>query len=137
MKALERSKVWYNITMVNEMEFGAFFRQLRIDSGLSLGKFSKAVQYDVSNLSKIERGLIPPPPSNIQLRLWLRELGIDKNNDNYLKFLTLASLTRAEFPDGVAKKDILQFLPAFYRAMGNKYEDKEKYRKLIKLLEKS
>lgn len=123
--------------MSKQSEFGIFLKELRLDADLSLRQFSELVSYDVSNLSKIERGLLPPPPGNLMLRKWLKELKINSSDTKYKRFLDLAAIQRTVFPDDLSERDLKEYLPAFYRTIRNKNTDEEQFNELVKLLKKS
>ncbi len=118
-------------------EFGIYLKSLRIDADMTLRSFAEASDYDVSNLSKIERGILPPPPGNLLLRKWANLLGLAADSTGYQLFMDLAAVTRSKTPDGVSQKEAAQYLPAFYRTLRNKRKDQQSYNRLIELLKKS
>lgn len=117
--------------------FGQLLKDYRVKAGLTLREFAGKADYDVSNLSKIERGLLPPPPGNLIIRKWARILGLSKNSHSYQELLDTAVVSRTLAPNGVPPKDLARYLPAFYRTLRNRHKDKESYLKLIELLKKS
>lgn len=118
-------------------DFGSYLKYLRIEAGMSLRSFAEEANYDVSNLSKIERGLLPPPPGNLLLRKWAQLLGLASDSAEHEFFMDLSAATRAEVPEGLSQKEAAQYLPAFYRTLRNKRQDEQSYNRLIELLKKS
>lgn len=118
-------------------EFGDYLKKLRLEAGLSLHKLSLLANYDVSNLSKIERGRLPPPPSTLFLKKLLSALGIQPEDSRYKPFIDLGLVSRVISPDDIPEKELKTYLPAFYRAVRNKKDDGESFDKLIELLKKS
>ena len=49
--------------MSNSNGFGAFFRASRKALGLTLSEFCRRNGFDKGNVSRIERGTVPPPQS--------------------------------------------------------------------------
>ena len=47
--------------MSSHQDFGAFFRARRKALGLSLAEFCRRHKFDKGNISRLERGLVPPP----------------------------------------------------------------------------
>jgi transcriptional regulator with XRE-family HTH domain len=50
-----------------ESPFGAFFKEMRIGQEMTLRHFCERHGYDPGNISKLERGLLPPPQSEAKL----------------------------------------------------------------------
>jgi transcriptional regulator with XRE-family HTH domain len=64
----------------NLQKFGKTMYELRIKKGITLREMCRKVNYDPSNLSKIERGKIAPPADKKTLEVWARALGIKKGS---------------------------------------------------------
>jgi transcriptional regulator with XRE-family HTH domain len=46
--------------------FGSYFKEVRIKRRLTLRQFCEKFGFDPGNISKLERGLLPPPQSKIK-----------------------------------------------------------------------
>lgn len=123
--------------MNEEQSFGALLKKLRVEAGLSLRDLAVAAEYDVSNLSKIERGLLPPPAASILVRKWLKIMGINSAVPEYQLLIDLAAAGRTVVPDDLREKDVAEYLPAFYRTIRNQRADSATFDELVKLLKRS
>ncbi len=61
---------------INMQKFGKLLKNLRIERELSLREACKLANYDPSNWSKVERGILSPPSDNNILRNWAKILGL-------------------------------------------------------------
>lgn len=115
------------------MTFGEKLTEYRQNAGYTLREFSRRVSYDPSNISKIERDVIPPPPSRLTLRKWARVLGIDEDTSRYADFISAGIVRKfqKEFKDD---GELVKLLPAFCRTVDNKQVDPATYKKLMALL---
>ena len=117
-------------------KFGKILKDLRIKKELTLRACCRAVDYDPSNWSKIERGLMSPPSNKKTLLKWAKTLGIKK--DEVQKFIDEANLAQGIIPqDILSKNDAVSFLPAFFRTLRNKKPTKKEIDKLIRLIKKA
>lgn len=114
--------------------FGSILKELRIQKDLSLRDTCKLTQYDPSNWSKIERGLISPPSNEKVLRKWAKVLGLD-NKQDIQSFIDRAVLAQGMIPEDIlSNDDVVKYLPAFFRTLRNKKPTKEEIDKLIELI---
>src|SRR5258708_4111529 len=77
--------------MATNSEFGAFFRQIREGLGLSLREFCRRTGFDQANVSRLERGLRPPPKSERALTAYAKGLKLKPKSPEWERFMTLAS----------------------------------------------
>ena len=112
-------------------KFGNTLKELRIKKGLTLRKASRLANYDPSNWSKIERGLISPPSDMKTLGRWARILNVsDRQN-----FIDSAMVSQGIIPrDVLSQKNAVKLLPAFFRTLRNKKPTKEEVDRLIELI---
>ncbi len=106
--------------------FGAYFRELRARLNLPLRQFCIANDYDPGNISKLERGVLPPPSSEEKLRSYARALKLKPRTDEWGKFFDLAAVSRREIPEDIlADEDLVRRLPLVFRTLrGQKVDDK-------------
>jgi transcriptional regulator with XRE-family HTH domain len=91
--------------------FANFIRNKRISVGLTLREFCRALEYDPSNWSKVERGLHTPPQSNNIADL----LKIKEGSQEYKEMVDLAALSSIS-PD-LIESEIIDQLPVFFRTI--------------------
>jgi transcriptional regulator with XRE-family HTH domain len=76
--------------MATSGEFGAFFREIREGLGLSLREFCRRTGFDQANVSRLERGLTPPPKSHKVLTAYAKGLKLKPGSPERERFMTLA-----------------------------------------------
>jgi transcriptional regulator with XRE-family HTH domain len=98
--------------------FGEFFRSLRAKRGLSLREFCLANKIDAGNISRLERGLMPPPESAEKLEQYATALGIKRGGDDWYTFFDLAAAERGKIPDDVlSDRAVVESLPVLFRTL--------------------
>lgn len=107
--------------------------QYRVEANLTLRQFADIVEYDPSNLSKIERGVHPPPNSSVVLLKWAAKLGLEPNSKASQKFVDSGLATWIQ-KRRLLDDEIALLLPAFCRTIDNKKLDPDTYRRLVNLL---
>lgn len=115
--------------------FGKLLRQTRVDKNITLRKFSRDISYDPSNVSKIERGLTPPP-ATIILKGWTQALGITNSDVQYQEFFDSASLARNRIPEDSPAAFRNKLLPAMLRTVRSKNLTEQDFERLVQLLNK-
>lgn len=119
----------------NLMKFGEKLKSLREKKELSLRDICKLTNYDPSNWSKIERGIISPPSDEKVLSKWAKILGISRKARAFREFVDEASIAQGIIPqDILSQKNAVKSLPAFFRTVRNKRPTKEEIDKLIELI---
>lgn len=122
----------------NLKKFSQNLKEKRIKKGLSLREICKKVDYDPSNWSKIERGVIAPPSNEKILSKWARALGLEKESKEYQKFKDEAQIAQGIIPqDILSGKNAINYLPAVFRTLRNEKPTKEEIDQLIKLIRNS
>ena len=105
--------------------------------GLTLREFCRVNGFDPGNISKIERGLLPPPQSNEKRAQYAAALGIREGNDDWLEFCDLAAISAGMIPnDLVSNSKVMKSLPVLFRSVRGKNLSKSDLRKLIESIQK-
>lgn len=71
--------------------FGEFFKARRQALGLTLREFCLKYKLDPGNVSRLERGLLPPPRNGNRLGEYAKYLGLKPGSDGWRTFLDLAA----------------------------------------------
>ena len=101
--------------------FGEYFKAKRIERGLTLRDFCKKFGLDPGNISKLERGLLPPPTSREKLEAYASFLGLKKGSDDWLEFFDRAAACRGELPrDLLEDSEVVKNLPLIFRTIRGK-----------------
>ena len=113
--------------------FGEALKGHRLRLGLSLRRFCQENGLDPGNVSKVERGILPPPKGEA-LDHYARGLQLAEGAEQWQEFHDLAAAARGEFPEDLRDEDILRQLPALFRTMRGDPPSDEQLAHLIKLL---
>jgi len=117
------------------MTFGEFFNMKRRAFGLTLREFCRQNGFDVGNLSKMERNLLPPPQDREKLEEYAKALKIKKGTDDWLKFFDLAYVFSGRIPkDIMDNKEIVPALPLLFRTIKDKAVTAKDLDDIIKVL---
>lgn len=122
----------------NLLNFGEGLKKLRLSKDLTLRDICSVVNYDPSNWSKIERGVMAPPKDKEILKGWAKVLGLSIESKEYAKFIDEAMVAQGIIPvDILADDDVVRYLPAFFRTVRNKKPTKEEIDLLIKVIKRN
>ena len=115
--------------------FGALVRAHRQRLGLGLREFCLSNGMDPAYLSRIERGLLPPPQDQERLAELAGHLGIASGSNDWGNFMDHAAVCAGSLPPDILDDDrMLKKLPVLFRTIrGNKLTE-AKLRELIDFL---
>ncbi len=117
--------------------FGEFIKKKRLKHDLSLRKFCKIIGEDPSNWSKVERGLLLPPKEDDKLKTIAKALQIKTDSDEWNKLKDLAEISSGNIPPYIkSNKELLEFLPGFFRTLNNVKPTKKELEELLEALKK-
>lgn len=107
--------------------FGQFFKRCRIELGVTLRAFCEQNGLDPGNLSRLERGLLPPPQSEEKLTQYARALCLKPGDDRWLEFFDLAAAEQGRIPkDILSDEEVVEKLPVLFRTLrGEKVSEEE------------
>jgi transcriptional regulator with XRE-family HTH domain len=115
--------------------FGSYFKEKRLKLDLSLREFCLKYGLDPGNLSKLERGILPPPTSSQKLEEYASCLQIVKGSDEWFEFFDLASSEAGKIPpDLMSDQELVNKLPLFFRTVRGQKVPREDLEELIKLI---
>ena len=113
--------------------FGEFFKQKRIELGVTLRQFCLDHNLDPGNVSRIERDKMAPPIDRVE-----EFAGYLKIDDSELQtFKDLASISAGRIPEDLRDKETLARLPVFFRTLRGKGFSEEELMALAKKIEES
>jgi transcriptional regulator with XRE-family HTH domain len=123
---------------MSKAAFGAFFKELRIGQKVTLRQFCRAHGYDPGNISKLERGLLPPPDSEAKITEFAKALKIRRGSDTWYQFFDLARAARGKLPpDVLRKRDVVARLPLLFRTLRGQKVSEQKLNELIEMIRRS
>jgi transcriptional regulator with XRE-family HTH domain len=117
--------------------FGNYFKALRIKRRLTLRQFCEKFGFDAGNISKLERGLLPPPQSRGKLEQYAQALGLKKGTSTWYEFFDLAAASRGQIPEEILKDDkLVAKLPVLFRTLRGERVPEEKLDELMEVIRK-
>lgn len=118
--------------------FGSLFKELRIRREMTLRQFCNAHGYDPGNISKLERGLLPPPESDAKLTEYAKALKIRRGSDAWYQFFDLARASRGKLPPEILRKrDVVARLPLLFRTLRGQKVSDQKLNELIEMIRRA
>lgn len=121
--------------MDTKTSFGTFFKNKRKDLGQSLREFCRLNGFDPGNISKIERGLLPPPQGEAARLKYAKALGIDRGGDEWLEFCDYAAAGSGMLPSDLAQdEEVLKHLPVLFRTIRDSKLSEEELERLIEIV---
>jgi transcriptional regulator with XRE-family HTH domain len=117
--------------------FGEYFKKKRMGLGKTLRQFCLENDLDPGNISKLERGILPPPASSAKLAHYAKCLGIIEGTDEWLEFFDIARAEAGRIPEEIlANKELVSRLPLVFRTLKGQKLTEEQLEKLARQLEK-
>ena len=117
--------------------FGEHFKKKRLEMRKTLRQFCLENGLDPGNISKIERGILPPPQSREKLAHYAKCLGIAEGSDEWSEFFDIARTDAGRIPEELlADKNIVAKLPLVFRTIKGQKLTGEQLEKFARALEK-
>jgi transcriptional regulator with XRE-family HTH domain len=118
--------------------FGDYFKEARLNRGKTLRQFCIENNYDAGNISKMERGILPPPDSSDKLAEYARALEIVEGSTEWYDFFDLARVARGQVPDAIMRdEELVARLPIVFRTLQGKRVTPEQVDDLIQLIRRN
>jgi transcriptional regulator with XRE-family HTH domain len=112
--------------------FGQLLKELRQAAGLTLREFCEKNGFDAGNVSRMERGLFPPPQRSDLLERYALALGLRRGSDEWVQFCDVAAASRGSLPDDLlSDEELLGKLPVLFRTLRGSPVPSEKLDELI------
>jgi transcriptional regulator with XRE-family HTH domain len=93
--------------------FGSYFKKCRIAKKITLRSFCKQNNFNPVDISRIERGMIPPPKNKIIE--YAVALGLQPEQNEWLEFIGRASAEFGDIPRILSDEEIVKKLPIFLK----------------------
>jgi transcriptional regulator with XRE-family HTH domain len=124
--------------MPAKLTFGEFFKEKRIDLKKTLRQFCVENGLDPGNISKLERGRMPPPQRSDKLEEYARFLHIKKSTDDWYTFFDLAAVESGRIPEELLNDaKIAASLPILFRTLRGKKISEKKLDVLVEMIRKA
>jgi transcriptional regulator with XRE-family HTH domain len=124
--------------MTAKLTFGDFFKEKRISLKKTLRQFCMDNGLDPGNISKLERGLMPPPQGKDKLEEYAKYLHIRKGTDDWYEFFDLAAVEAGRIPEALlSDAKIAASLPILFRTLRGKKISEKKLDELVEMIRKA
>lgn len=102
--------------MRGDEDFGAFFRKRREDLELTQSEFCRRNGLDKGNISRLERGLVPPPQDERILESYARALKLESETVEWEQFFDLAAVATGRIPADLQDERTIRQVSKILRA---------------------
>lgn len=112
--------------------FGEMLRELRLKKEITLRKFCRLTGLDPANVSRLERGIVPPPQSEETLDRIALILSLEEGTEGYDDFMACAAVSTGKIPRKTMEDDeLIGKLPIFFRTLDGRKLTEEQLELLI------
>ena len=113
--------------------FGEFFKTKRQVLGLTLREFCLKHHLDPGNLSRLERGVLPPPQDRKLLEQYAEHLEIKSGSAGWYTFFDLAAAAKGRLPEDLLEdEEVVAKLPLVFRTLRGKRLTEKQLDELVK-----
>ena len=124
--------------MLDAETFGEWLKSRRAQRKLTLRVFSEKAGIDPGNLSRYERGLIPPPQGEAVLERVGHALGLRPGSRDWKEMVDLAAVGAGRIPPDVANDpELLKALPVLFRTVKGKKLSRDELIRLARRIQES
>lgn len=125
-------------TTTHAAVFGALMKGLRAQKRITLREFCKRANADPGNISRIERGVWPPPQNHDILERYAKALDIKEGTDDWYRFFDSAAADTGIVPqDIMSEKEVVKLLPVLFRTIRRTKPTEEDLNRLVEKLRRS
>ena len=118
--------------------FGPYLKQLRLEKRITLREFCRLAIADPGNISKLERGMIPPPKDRSILERYAKALELQDGSDESYNFFDYAAADAGLLPrDIMEDEEVVKVLPVLFRILRNEKPTEEDLDRLVEKLRRS
>jgi len=118
--------------------FGAALKEARAARSLGLREFCRRSGLDPALVSRIERGLAPPPEAAATFNRIARGLRLSLSSTKWRELADLAILSRGKVPkDLLDNEAVAAKLPVLFRALRDLRSDQKLLQELVEILRKA
>ena len=98
--------------------FGPYLKQLRMDRRITLRAFCSKADADPGNISRMERGVWPPPQDQDILERYAKALDLKPGSDEWYRLFDFAAADRGIVPrDIMNDAEVVKVLPVLFRTL--------------------
>lgn len=125
-------------TAAHAVVFGPLMKGLRAQKRITLREFCKRANADPGNVSRIERGVWPPPQDHDILERYAKALDIKEATDDWYRFFDSAAADCGIVPkDIMDNAEVVKMLPVFFRTIRGQKPTKTEMQALVEKIRRS
>ena len=118
--------------------FGPYLKELRMARRITLREFCRHASADPGNISRIERGIWPPPQDRDILERYAKALELKEASDEWYRFFDYAAVDCGIVPrDIMEDEDVVKVLPVLFRTLRREKPSEEDLDRLVDKLRRS
>jgi transcriptional regulator with XRE-family HTH domain len=118
--------------------FGELLHDLRIAAELTLRRFSTEAGVDPGNVSRWERGQLPPPGHSATLERMAESLGLQRASTEWQDFMDRAAADAGKLPEDLRNDAaVMAKMPVLFRSLRGNGPTEEQLRELFEKLKES
>jgi transcriptional regulator with XRE-family HTH domain len=118
--------------------FGHLLKATRVQKRITLREFCRRANADPGNISRIERGVWPPPQDRGILERYAKALAIKKASDDWYRFFDSAAADRGIVPQDIMnREEVVKMLPVFFRTLRRDKPSSEDLDRMVEKLRRS
>lgn len=118
--------------------FGPLLKEMRAQKRTTLREFCQRANADPGNISRIERGVWPPPQDREILERYAKALDIKEASDDWYRFFDSAAADCGIVPqDIMSREEVVKMLPIFFRTLRREKPSSEDLDRLVEKLRRS
>jgi len=115
--------------------FGQYLKNIRLSQNITLRRFCLENGYDPSFVSKVERGILPPPKDDAILKRYAKALNLKENSDKWYEFIDRAEIENGSIPHDLAEeKELIGKLPLLFRTIRGGKTPRDKLKILLNIV---
>jgi transcriptional regulator with XRE-family HTH domain len=123
--------------MDEPMRFGSFFKQRRIALQKTLRQLCRDNGLDPGNISRLERGLLPPPQGRETLESYAKLLELKQGSDDWYTLFDLAAAETGRIPQELLDDAaVVEKLPILFRTLRGQKVPDEQLDELVRTIRK-
>lgn len=118
--------------------FGKLHKELREKNSLSLRKYCSLSGQDPGNISRIERGVLPPPQNEATLKKMAAAFGLKEGTSDWRDFFDTAAINAGRLPKAIMEdEELLKSLPVLLRSITGRKISDDKLNELVEIIRRS
>lgn len=125
-------------TSLHTTVFGPLMKEIRAQKRITLREFCKRANADPGNISRLERGIWPPPQDQDILIRYAKALDIKEASDDWYRFFDSAAADRGILPrDIMSEEEVVKALPVLFRTLRRTKPTEEDLNRLMDKMRRS